>query len=276
MTENDLNKRCSECGGLKDFSARKTFPALAERFDFLHRIWQIACITAGSIKALEGKNEKEDLFKGTVIYLTWKGLKTQLAIEKLLESGFLEDAYSLIRSLMEIVINLQYIRKDPEFLALTYQEYSYIIRHRLLEAGRRIYKNFPDPETESAVADLEVNYQRVKGSYPNEYRWSGCSIRKMADQACLADLYDTIYSNLSVYIHSSALSQNSFIRSDANGFKIIIAPDQHDEVQFENAIYLACTFSLMLVNIYHEVFNTAFANEIEAISLESQKRYAKK
>lgn len=264
MSTDYINKFCAEQGGLKEFSSRVAYPGLSGKFEFMHQVWEMNCGIASTVKALEGKNEDEILYKGTVQHLTWKALKTHLAIESLLESGFIEDAHLVIRSLLEIVINLAYIQRDPEYISRIYVEYSFLERHRFLETGKMIYgeNHFSAKGHDEEIKQLESDYERVKNNYQNKNKWSGCSIRRMAEQVGLVDDYDLIYSYLSQSVHSTALTANSYVQEGENGLVIVIMPGQEEEKYFQRAICLTCSYSLMLIEIFNQVFNLGFQEEI--------------
>lgn len=266
LNKQSLSQWCLTYGELKNYSLRKAFPDLSNKFDFMHQIWEIGCKMAITLKALEGKNQNEWLFKGIVVALFWKGLKTHLAIENLLEAGFFQDSFILLRSLLEIIINLEYIKRNPQDRVKLYLEFDYITRKRLLDAGRKVYGDkFPGSEKDDEIKELESNYQRVKNEYPKKYQWSGRSIKEMASEVGLGDLYDLIYSHLSTYVHSSASSHSSIIRNESEGLRIIIIPEQEDHSEIEKVIHFTCVFTLMLIKLYQEIFSLEYSKEVAEI-----------
>jgi hypothetical protein len=277
MTNMDDNtKWCLELGGLRGFSARKAFPNLEKYFDFNSRLWLACCKTASSLRDLEadGKDEKEieDIFlwKGTVNHLTWKTLKTSLAIQNLLEQGFLEDAYILIRSILESLITLEYISRDVHKRIRQFHEYSFVFKHRWREAHNDIHEkdvaSAADPEKMKTIERHEEEYQRVKKYYKSESSWSNQPIRNMAKEVDLESTYRIIYTILCQFSHNTVNTENSIIKDgDEGGFKIIIAPGDEDEQLFKTAIHLTASYTMMVTQLFHRVFKTEFETELDGL-----------
>ncbi len=121
------------------YSAIKQFPDLFKYFQFLNEVGDTLYKAFTSIKQIDGRNENELLYKNVVNILSMKGLKTLRAIQCLLNSGYIEDASILLRSLIEILVTLKYIRKDPEKYANLYSEYRHVSAKRKIKKAKKIW-----------------------------------------------------------------------------------------------------------------------------------------
>ncbi len=279
------NNFCEHWGGLKNFSARKTFPGLKKYFDFNERVWAKSCEIASSIQTLEADDKDQEeaeeilLWKGTTAHLTWKALKTSLATQNLLEKGFLEDSYCLIRSLLESYITLEYIDKDVSGRIKLFVEYYFVHKNRLRQAYNKIYgmdvNSYGDSEKQLILDWQEAEYKRVKDNYPVKSAWSPVKIFEMAREVGYENAYHLIYSHLCQFTHATVNTGNSYIKEgDKEGLKIVIEPNTEDEKKFEMAIHLATSYIIIVIEVFDRVFQTGYSEELENISEEFKTLYS--
>ena len=278
------NNWCTNQGGLKNFSVKAEFPDLVQYFNFNEKVWMTACKVASFIIALESesKNQKENedsfLWNGTVVHLTWKSLKTNLAVKNLLEHGFMEDAYILLRSVLESVITLKYISLDVSSRIRPFHEYSYIFKKRIREANKDVYgqdiDSEGDPAKKKILKRVDNEYQRVRNNYSKKSSWSSVSIFDMAKEVGLEADYRMFYSYFSQYTHTTVNTENRFIKEDVQGFfKIIISPSKEDEEELKTAIHLVTYCTMMMITIFISVFKTEYEKELENLFREFHSLY---
>jgi hypothetical protein len=181
-----------------------------------------------------------------------------------------------MRSILEIVINLEYIRQQPRPRAKLFQEYAIVARWRYWEAASKTFgEDMSDTQYKTEKAELEAQFQRVKSQYLKTRKgkkqsgirnhWADePNIREIAKKVNLESTYDLFYSLLSWHVHCTPMAADSLIHPNERGLTVIIAPGEDKKGEYLNAIFLTCHFSLMLIIVFDSVFKTGFEKEIEA------------
>jgi len=243
-----------------EFSARDQFPFLATRFDYMTRIGTCLCSLFRGIDIAPGQ-----FYKGVLVYFGLKALKTHCSIEHLLEDGYIEDSKALLRSLLELVIQLKYISQEPserEKRAKLYMEYEIVARWHLMQADRKLHGQdtaWPRPDNLEAYEQLQDEYNRVKENYPQKYSWSGLrSIKKMAEQVGFEREYDYQYAVDSQFVHSGPLASRPYISACEEGMKLNFLPD--NPRQYTQTMRETCLYSLDIINRFWETFHPGSEN----------------
>ena len=180
-----------------------------------------------------------------------KALKTFDAIRILCEGGYGEDAVILARSLVNVIINMGYIRSasDRDELAR-----DFVAAGRI--AHRDFMKQFPEPSPDSGKeVDWPAFEKRAK-------RWE-FNIRKRAEDAGLEKTYQEHYRFGSSFEHSDAWSLASYWGpSDETNQQINDGPS-------DNLVEIALNITFMtmvdLVKIVTEAFKLPQAEMLRTI-----------
>ena len=247
-------------------SARQRFPSLDGQFEFAGRVGAFMYEQASSLSELAAEGEDEFIYKGVVQALTFKAIKTHRAIECLLEFGFVEDAVVLMRALLEIVINLLYIGREPESRATLYAEYDYVLRWQGHRAAEAVYGDEYSRQLASRQAEIDElrrEYERVKCNYPDKYRWSGESVRKMAEEVGGEKAYLSAYRMHSELVHSAPTTMNRYVTASEGGLLIDLDPKSEEE--HGSLLCELCELSLCVMRVFNEVFqlgNDAMLDEL--------------
>ena len=174
----------------------------------------------------EFKGIKTDKFSVLTALLLARFYKILLSIRILCATGFEEEAKILQRVLLEIYLTLKYISKDPKTRVHLYINYSNVEYKKALSHIQKHYSESNLQPSDEITEFIETNYKNVKSDYPKKLKWSGISIKKMAEE--LKDdfvyLYDFIYSDGSAYVHSSARSIEDILLKEGKGFEIKMGP----------------------------------------------------
>lgn len=182
-------------------------PSRYERFEhhflaqaFLQeKVEEVSEKSGESIKVRKGDERNLSL----VVALSYaKGLKTFAAVSRLCVLGYGEDAQVLLRSNINLLINLKYILDDPnpvqranEFLASTYRNRETFFR---LAYGENDMP-YPPP----VPPDMLTVYAKA---------WSDVTLETRADRAKLKDFYYTKgYRFFSSMEHSEAFALNEYL-----------------------------------------------------------------
>ena len=254
-------------------SARKVFPSLPPFLDFLPSLYHLSHDIAVSVTTFQSNSARQI----TCIHLMTKALKTFCAITALLEACFFQDAWILLRALLEIYVNMAYISlaEDPEEKARLFQEYYYIAKWRMVQSGLRVYgrENFLQNVSAQQQSELKTNYERVKKNYPRELQWSGCNIARMAEEANLKDLYDTVYRLSSAYTHSTAETENAYLRPDSSngGLVACLDPQPEEDKICKNIVFLTSNIMISICHVYCDAFNIDMKEKLDRAAEDLEK-----
>lgn len=166
---------------------------------------------------LEDENKKiNDLSFGqlTLLFLSYKAFKTFKSILLLIQRNEIEDSLILMRSLFEVLIDVEYISTNPEELGKLFVEYEKVAKYKhmkcISEYKQALLKSSED------LMKAEIGYNSVKNNYNNDKSWSGLNLKAKAERVNktknygssedLLQEYDYIYRTLSYFSHPSPRS----------------------------------------------------------------------
>lgn len=200
----------------------------------------------------------------TVTLLSFaKGCKTFYAGIRLYEEHFFEDVAILARSLINIAINVRYIRSSQhEELALRFLKYEDVEKH---EIAKRWQLGLP-PEKAKGIETAAEEAKKVFG-YEGQ-GWSGKPIEQMAKSFPPA-LYQNFYRYLSAFEHSSPISLNSFVSEDSDG-RIKISDEPDPKGRNRDVIFALYTFCAYLTGEFIQEFLPEKKSDFEKLNTEFQ------
>lgn len=132
----------------------------------------------------------------------------------------------LNRSVFEVNLTLVYIRRDQRRRVGAFLRYSAVQRFQLLEAARKNRKHLGAKyKTISKEARRKIikEFLEVKSRFPNAFRWSSKSIRKMATIVDARAFYDFHYASYSDEAHGLPLSIDRTFDKRSDGTLILRA-----------------------------------------------------
>jgi len=154
---------------------------------------------------LKVPDDQESCLRLAIMLLAAKGVKTAHAIALLLTKGLIEDAAVLLRSMMEVVINMKYIAASKD-RARAYLDYEAVARHKMTQVMKKQGYDVSSVEAERAAA-----YESVKDKFPDDYKdWSQSSIRKMAKSVGFGEHYELVYGLLCDFAHAGPMSTSDY------------------------------------------------------------------
>jgi len=195
------------------------------------------------------KKESCKVYQWMILGLVEKAYKTGCAMQILLAAGYSEDAYVLLRSLMETVINVGWILNDKreEIIAdrcqrflddVEFSKFSQL--HRMLqfqdeldtmglESNERDTASAFKGELQKAlegkrdrIAKLEKRYGIIWREYKRQVL---PTIATRAQECGLKLEYLSVFWMASDFVHSSAMSLNQYQDYNKNGVGIITGPN---------------------------------------------------
>lgn len=185
------------------------------------------------VESVEGKlDPADDLYRALLVYFFHKGWKTVQSIFLLCKHGFGQDADILLRSLLELMINQQYISHDPSRRATLFCEYSYMEKKEFERVLRRFAQENPADTTvrrilatkpKDQAEEEEIEYRRVMNNYPNKNNWADLSMSRMASATKMSFQY-ILYKIFSRVTHPSSEGVNAYINADRDGLKCVNSP----------------------------------------------------
>ena len=192
-----------------------------------------------------------------VLGLASKGVRVGEAVIKLIEAGFPEEAFGLSRTLVEIALNLRFIRnKATERRAKRFVDYYAKVK---MEWILRSTKHFGHKKSQLREATPQYKkLVKLARKFPDRYSWT--TTRKLRGGARMMALepdkheteagkpvqwvfdYDWIYFWTSQYVHGTSFALDTHAVLPKEPFKVHVAPErgQHTEglAVFNTALYL--------------------------------------
>lgn len=162
------------------------------------------------------KSELEDIYKGkelsvcdkAIFFLVTKSTKTTRAILRLINTGYIEDGFILLRSLLENLINACFILQNKQIYSQMFIDFSFYDWYRKTKEILETSKNSSLQKKAKAILqkadskkyqEIKEFRDQIKGS---DYTWSKRSLKEMAKDCRLKDpYYDKVYFILSQYAH---------------------------------------------------------------------------
>ncbi len=202
-----------------------------------------------------------------------KAYKTQGAILLLCQQGYGQDASILLRSIVDLLITLLYILKEPTNGRMQrYFDYDWILRKKMFDYGktkpdilqqleeRSVLQNTQDDSIEK-IEEMAKKAQELH-KYSNN-RWSEQSVAEMAEEVGRVDLYRTVYKLQSQLIHTAPRTMNEYVKQEGNGF--IIEVGQNEKWVEET---LVATFDCIynLIGEFDKLLQLGFAKRLDEIA----------
>ncbi|HJR77745.1 MAG TPA: DUF5677 domain-containing protein [Nitrospiraceae bacterium] len=231
--------------------------------DLYGRFGNVVSKIEESITSLE-----KNLYKVLVLYFFGKSYKTFRSIHLLCKHCFTEDAGILARSLFDLVVTLLYMSKASDERALLYAEFGVILKERLHET---LAKEPEDPwrqkilasKSPEARAKDRAEYERIRKKYSDKYKWSGLSIKDMAEEVGLSWHYDFVYYQLSELAHTGPNGVTDFMHfDDQNGLSF----KNSSMKDIERIWTTTSVYFLFVLDEVNDIFKLGLEEEIKRIS----------
>ncbi len=165
------------------------------------------------------------------------------AVWTLCKNGYGQDAFIVLRTIFENLVNLSFVNQEPAKRVPLFIEYDYIKAHKRLEDYESLY---PEKSKEERIRQYIIaRYEKVKDNYPNKNRWSRISLFDMAKSCELENYYYMVYRLGSVFTHGGSDSTQDYINTNGTHFSIRFGQPNTEKIDL--ALITAC--SLVLVTI---------------------------
>lgn len=184
----------------------------------------------------------DEYVQSAVLMFGPKSYRTYLSVSVLWQRGFDEDAYILVRSLMEACMQLRYLSEDPKIRAKLFEQSEAVGTYRYYEGINKVA-----PETGKHLRAMTENFAKMvagyelhKDKFPKKnLGWHGKTIKELAIAVDMEKLYASVYWEMCQLSHSNSTSGKRFFNVVEAGAVITIGPGQ--KYLFRPA-HLACIF----------------------------------
>jgi len=196
-----------------------------------------------------------------------KAYKTAKAVVFLFQEGYPEDAFVLVRTIFEILVNSCYVfESDSTKRARAFENYGKFRRKNKIEIVIDLYrkKMIENKEFEEELKKLEAECNNLEKDYQiSEAKalWHNKNLEDRSRDVGLVDLYNTLYHMCSLYCHSSWASSRSFFFETDKGWFFGIKPDSDEELSELVLISLFDLFIRMVQEFDHR-FELGYQNKI--------------
>lgn len=205
----------------------------------------------------------------------YRSMESFLSVVNLADRGLCSDAYALTRKLLEILITLKYIDGDSGKRSEMYWDFIAISQYRRVrsaiedETSSKLLKS----GLNRMMPKIELEYRKVRDKYSSmsdedfskkfRFKWSGKTMKEMADAAGLETDYKKFYGSFSTDIHTSSEGIDRIIRRKSNGVFSFGPSSTVGDMLF---VILIATrfFTLILEHVVH-VNDLMLRGELETI-----------
>jgi len=186
-----------------------------------------------------------DLYRKVEVGLAIKGMKSWSAIACLFFGGFEEDAEIVLRSLVDVVIDMRFISLDPDTQAQRFIDYAAAHSRRWMREGKSRALITDAQELDRLEKDLEHRTQEVLARHP-EWRerlpvtWSDKTTPQKVDAIGERIIYFTFMSG-SLHTHPNPVAVADYFFPVGNGkvdFKVEPTVPAESKAFMEACIFL--------------------------------------
>lgn len=161
-----------------------------------------------------------------IVFALIKSYKTANSVMILCNHGNGQDAFILVRTLFELMLNTEYIFiSDTDEKLELFNKFDWILRDRMItnalkneKTSELLYEKLKDSGVN--LEDIKLKAQSHKKSYKkgeNPNNWSKKSIFKMAEETKLDETYKSLYELGSQFVHSNSRSITEYINVQEDG-----------------------------------------------------------
>ena len=243
---------------------RKPAPLLAVGFpDFwetIHRKYAPVFTEAVKLASLESQLLKRevDLPLHRVLRLIARSAANSFgAIVTLVLNGYGADAMRIARSMFEADVVMAYLRKHPDAVG-DFIDHSAAAAKRSYDYMREHAPDMLQQVDPKAVADVEKRFAKLPSQRSKSIRWTPKTLKVMAKDVGLTEIYETFYSWASS-IHHADIS-GLFYQAEAPNYDIEAAPSER---WVEVALNIGHGSLLRILNNYNEAAELGMDDQIE-------------
>jgi hypothetical protein len=207
-------------------------------------------------------------FQWAITFLFYRSYKLYWTILILCQKGFGPEAGILLRSLMEQVINMEWIAKEnSDQRAKLFLEYFHVARKKLYDLYDKygIFPKLTDAEKEfmESREEIERVYKSVKNNYQDERYWAPETIRSRANQVGAGYDFDFYYWHTSFLTHASSACQIEYLKQTGSQSIFVLGPS---DSMIKDVLFLSYKYFLIAVKRWNVVFELKLDNLVLDLS----------
>lgn len=217
-------------------------------------------------KKIKYNDREDEYYEKVLLTLFMISFKHLRGIYLLCREGYGPQAMILLRSIIEIGIDIKYMRDEKESRSKLYLGYENIEKYQMYkDVHNKKFFSEEDPEVlEKSARVLRENYDReleVRGSL-DKRNWAGINRYEMAKGTGLEELYDYVYRFVCRYSHNSASSiGETFLGLDEEKATFIRGP--HCQT-VDAALGMGISSFLEILKITNEDLKIGMSSEVLA------------
>lgn len=210
-----------------------------------------------NIKLLNGQNANS-LPKSVVLYHYRRAFSLLYAIKILCEQGFATEGMVLLRSLLNLYINVKWLTTgNIDSRMKRFVDFEIIIRYRGIKTLRELGEVSKE-EGDKELEKMRERYEKIKKKYnlkgnPRYWCWSEKSIRQMAKEVSLIKEYEIIYPYLSEREHTSPVAARDYLDNSRRGYTMVRAEPSNSKIDM--VIFPALGYFLNVKEIALDTFD---------------------
>ena len=207
-------------------------------------------------------------------YSFGKAYKTHASILILCDKGNGQDAAILTRSLFELAVTTLYILDDKsDYRVQRWFDFDWIIRDRMYRYAKSkkylaeaiIKREEELQKGENTVEEIAQQAVKMQKKYKYDLRkgWSDKTIKQMAEEVGLLDVYKTFYSLQSNLHHSAVRTVNDYFKLEKDGIRADTGPSKSWVTE---SLVGAFHFFGIVVDKWIEGFNLELGDKLKKLT----------
>lgn len=200
------------------------------------------------------------------------------AIYRLALQGLATEAMVILRSLLNLYINIKWLTKDDSKKSFErYADFEVVYRKLTLDNVKK-YGGIGDKIKNYNLKIHDKDFERVKKKYnlnkrKDFFNWSGRSIYQMAKDVNLENSYKIIYGELSSIEHTGPGSVRHYLDDSEKGKTKIKAGPRDEDI--DSVLLTALEYYFKVKAITHDIFELEWPDleSDENMYLELKKKY---
>lgn len=224
--------------------------------------------------ALDFKKRPLNITEDVVCYLISKSMTTARCALQCSERGYTQDAFMLIRSIFENLVNIRYLLQgDSEKKAVRFIEFDYWQRRNQFKL--RLQYPIREQQVKQSIEKEKIKLDEICAKLHKKYgikerwiNWSNKNMHQMSDKVSLGNVYAVLWGDLSALIHGSVRASNAYIDITGEKVEFKVGPTY---IMIEKCLKYLCEFMNEIWVQFNKIFNLGLEEKHQGIESRFEK-----
>ncbi len=169
--------------------------------------------------------EPSQTCRAHVMVFVARSTNCMYSIEELFLAGLAPDAFSVMRTVCELTMDLAYILKEDTIRRFElFFGFEHLVNMRQAQFIHRLHGS----QESEAYEELRSRRDEVAPDYGDSFSWAGVKLWTRAEEAGLKEMYRSIYAEGCSAVHSGPATMRSAYESVDGSLELLIGPRTPD------------------------------------------------